>query len=193
MKPHRSALRSLRARPKSAIAVLVLIGLAVTAAFVARRQQRRPRPAHHRGHARPVRRRARDPRRHPAPQVDRAVGADAVGRAADRQAREERLARQGRRRRGRVRRLHAAPDDAGEAVGAEAGGSGDRAVDGAVAHHAGAERHRADALEVQHPAREARPEQGRHRLADRERAGQADARATPSRSCTSSRRRSPPT
>ena len=42
-------------------------------------------------------------------------------------------------------------------------------------HHPGAERHRVDALEVQHPAREARLEQGRHGFADRERAGEADA------------------
>ncbi len=97
---------------------------------------------------------------------------------------------QGRRRGRRVRRLDAAPDDAGEAVGAEAGGSGDRAGDRAVAHHAGAERHRADARQVQHRAREARRQTRRHRFAHREREGQADADGRASRSCASSRRRS---
>ena len=140
-----------------------------------RRQQRSARSSHHRSDSRAVRRRARNPRRHPAAQVDRAVGADAVGRAPDRQAGEERLPCQGGRRGGRVRRLHPAPDDAGEAVGAEAGGRGNRAGDGPVPHHQGAERHRADALDLQHPALEARRQQGRHRVADRERAGEAHA------------------
>ena len=74
-----------------------------------------------------VRRHARDPRRHPAAQVDRAVVADAVGRAADRQAGEERLDGQGGRRRRRSSTARPAADDPGEAVRAEAGRRRDRA------------------------------------------------------------------
>ncbi len=164
--------KALRARPKSAIAVLVLIGLAVTAAFVRVGSSGAPDlpttevtrgqfvdALEIRGDIRPL----------------KSIVLSAPMQSGDLQivklAKNGSLVKTGRHR-GRVRRVHAPPDDAGEAVGAEAGGSGDSAVDGAVPDHAGAERDRADALEVQRTARVARLEQGRHGLADRERTGE---------------------
>ena len=83
-----------------------------------------------------VRRHARDSRRDPAAQVDRAVVADAVGRTADPEAREERHDGQAGRRRGAVRSVDAAADDPGEAVRVEAGRRRDRTGAGADADRA---------------------------------------------------------
>ena len=175
---------------------LLTIGVLV----LARRRpvrDRRPRlgagPSDRRSHARRVRRRARAPRRDPAAPIGRAVVADAVGRAADPQARDQRLEGQGRRRRRAVRRHDAAADDSGEAVRAEAGQRRDRAGERAGADRQRTERDRADEGELRHRAREARHQQGRHRLADRERAGEAGARRRASSGSRSSRRRCAPT
>ena len=127
-------------------------------------------------------------------QVDRAGVADAVGRAADRQAREERLDGEGRRRRrrsstarccsGRCRR-------SSRSCSRPTPRSSRRAPQGKIT-----EEQNATALmkcALRHRAREARREQGGHGLADRQRAGEADARRRRAASCTSSRRRSSPT
>ena len=87
-----------------------------------------------------VRRHARDSRRNPAAEIGRALVADAVGRAADPQARQERDDGQGGRRRGAVRSLDAAADNPGEAVRVEAGRRRDRTGAGADADRSGAER-----------------------------------------------------
>ena len=64
---------------------------------------------------------------------------------------------------------------------------------GADADRAGTERDRADEGGLRHRARQARRRQGRHGLAARQRAGEARASSTRSRSSASSRRRSSPT
>ena len=97
----------------------------------------------------------------------------------------------GRRRRP-VRRLALQRTIQEKQIGAAAGRRRDRAGARAGADHRGAERDRADEGALRHRAREARRQQGRHRLAHRERAGQAGAAATPSSGCASSRRRSSP-
>ncbi len=128
-----------------------------------------------RRHPRRVRRCAGAPRRNPAAQVDRAVVADAVGRAPDSQACVQRLKGQGRRHRRAVRRHDVAADHPGEAVGVQAGQRRDRAGERPGANRERAERDRADEGEVRHRTRQARHQQGRHGLADRERAGEVGA------------------
>ena len=84
----------------------------------------------------------------------------------------QRLDGQGRRRRGVVRRLDPAADDAGEAVGVEAGGCRDRAGD--ARRRASPDEQNATELmrsKLQHPARQAR----------------SSTRATPSRASRTSR------
>ena len=113
----------------------------------------------------------RDPRRHPAAEVDRAGGADAVRRPADCQAREERLDGQGGRRRRGVRRHHAArtmQEKQSELKQAEA------EIEQATAQaRITTEQNATELMRAKFNIERAQPrrEQGRHRLADRERAG----------------------
>ena len=138
-------------------------------------QELRARPADRRGEEGRVRRHPRDPRRHQAVQVDRDDFADAVGRAADRQAGEERRGGEPGRSARAVRRLDAAAHHSGEAVRAPSVRRRDRAGARPVAPHRGAERDRADEGALRRRSRQARRRSRRYGRAHRERQGETDA------------------
>src|SRR3954469_13636485 len=132
----------------------------------------RPRSADGDGHARRIRRHARDSWRDSSAEINRAVISHAVGGTADIETGQERNDGEAWRPAGAVRSIDTRANDSGEAIGAEAGGRGNRAGKRAVPARSRTECDRGDEGGLRHPAGKARRLERRHRFPAGYRAGE---------------------